>query len=210
MKLHPPPPGLAVVKVGGSLFDHPDLGTGLRAYLDQLEASKILVVAGGGIVADAVRELDHWQEIGEEKSHELALLATEVSMHFLRDRLGFTAGGWTTAIEWWRAMVEGRRVICLGAWLFLRQYENELGRIPHSWEFTTDSIAALAASVARARVILLKSIDIPHGCSWEEAASRGWVDGCFPAIVAGHALCVEAINFRRWLDTRKRSSLPPR
>lgn len=206
MKLHPPP-GLAVVKVGGSLYDHPNLGPGLRAYLDQLDASKILVVAGGGIVADAVRQLDEWQVLGEEKSHELALMAAHIGMSFLRTCLGPTTGG-TTAIAWWKIFGD-QRVNCLGALAFLMQYENLFGPVPHTWDLTTDSIAALAAGVANARLILLKSTDIPAGITWEEAARRGWVDACFPSIVARYGLNVEAVNLRRRLDTASGAALPP-
>ncbi len=197
MKLHPPP-GLAVVKVGGSLFDHPNLGLGLRAYLNQLDASKILVVAGGGIVADAVRQLDEWQELGEEVSHRLALHAAGISMNFLQELLGLATRGWTPVVEWWE--IGDQRINYLATEVFLMQYENLFGRVPHTWDLTTDSIAALAAGVARARLILLKSIDMPAGITWDDAASRGWVDACFPSIVARYGLNVEAVNFRRRLD----------
>lgn len=199
MNIETPPPGLVVVKVGGSLYDHPRLGPGLRAYLDQLDATKILVVAGGGIVADAVRQLDEWQELGEERSHNLALVAAHIGMHFLRACLGFTTEGWTSSIEWWR-MFGDQRVNCLGAANFLIQYEETFRALPHSWDLTTDSIAALAAGVARARLVLLKSVDIPPITRWLEASCRGWVDACFPSIVTQHNLQVEAINFRRRLD----------
>jgi aspartokinase-like uncharacterized kinase len=197
MNIESPPPGLVVVKVGGSLYDHPRLGPGLRAYLDQLDASKILVVAGGGIVADAVRQLDEWQELGEEVSHHLALQAANVGMHFLLNCLGFTPGCWTTRFEWWK-MVD--KANCLGAAVFLMQYEEAFGALPHTWDLTTDSIAALAAGVARARLILLKSIDIPPDTRWLEASRRGWVDACFPSIVDQYGLEVQSVNFRRWLD----------
>ena len=48
---------MIVVKVGGSLFDHPRLGPGLRAYLDSLAPADVLLVPGGGPVAGAVREV---------------------------------------------------------------------------------------------------------------------------------------------------------
>ena len=55
---------MIVVKVGGSLFDHPQLGPGLRAYLDSLTPARVLLVPGGGDFADSVRKLDrqvwHW------------------------------------------------------------------------------------------------------------------------------------------------------
>ena len=47
---------MIVVKVGGSLFDHPNLGFGLRAFLRSLTPSRVLLVPGGGAVAEAVRQ----------------------------------------------------------------------------------------------------------------------------------------------------------
>jgi hypothetical protein len=71
--------------------------------------------------------------------------------------------------------------------------------LPHTWEVTTDSIAARAAVVWKAdRLILLKSIDVPPGTPWDEAAARGWVDGYFTRALAGFAGRVEAVNLRTW------------
>lgn len=119
-------------------------------------------------------------------------------MHFLRELLGCEL--FTTAVEWW--VGERPRILPLGPAIFLTQYENVFGSVPHTWEFTTDSIAALAAKVANARLILLKSTDIPAGTPWPEAAARGWVDAYFPTAIADATFPVEAINFRKWLDER--------
>jgi len=192
-----PPPGLVVVKVGGSLYDHPRLGTGLRAYLDGLEAPSVLVVAGGGVVVDAVRDLSAWQPLDDEPAHRFAMMATHLTMHFVSGLIG--ADRFTTALEWW-ATNPGVRVLPLGCTVFLMQYENVFGPVPHTWDLTTDSIAAYAAAVGRAKLVLLKSVDVPPGTPWEEAVSRGWVDAHFPAVVAEHGLDVEVVNFRRFLD----------
>jgi aspartokinase-like uncharacterized kinase len=192
------PPNRVVVKVGGSLYDHPRLGAGLRDFVDRVDADRILVVAGGGGFADAVRDLDCWQRLGEERSHRLALSACNLTMHFLRELLECEI--FTTALEWW--IGERPRILPLGPSLFLTQYETSVGPVPHTWELTTDSIAALAAKVANARLILLKSTDIPSGTTWLEAASRGWVDAYFPTAIANATFPIEAVNFRRWLDER--------
>lgn len=194
-----PPPGLVVVKVGGSLYDHPRLGPGLRAYLDQLDATKLLVVAGGGPMADVVRNLDRCHRLGEERSHELALMATWVASFTLKALLDLPEDCFTARPDWWEQ--HPHRIGLLFADPFLKSYEELIAPVPHTWGLTTDSIAGYAAGVANARLVLLKSADIPTGIPWEEAAARGWVDAHFPAVVHRHNLSVEAVDFRRWLDS---------
>ncbi len=202
MKQFNPPPGLVVVKVGGSLYDHRHLGPGLRQFLDQLDATKVLLVAGGGEFANYVRELDAWHDLGDDPAHELAMLSANTGMVFLLRLLDAAYFPSTAFFEWWLAHDEGRGVL-LHCYQFLDQYEEDFGPVPHTWELTTDSIAAYAAAVANAKLILLKSVDIPPETPWTTAAERGWVDAHFPTVVAKHNLTVEAINFRRWLDERE-------
>ena len=91
----------------------------------------------------------------------------------------------------------------LDCYAFAVEDESRPDHLPHSWDVTSDSIAARAAVVFHAeRLILLKSTDIPPGMHWTEAARRGWVDPHFPKLVAAHDLRVEAVNFRRRLDDR--------
>ena len=164
---------MIVVKVGGSLYDHPRLGPGLRAYLDSL-GEPVVLVPGGGAFADAVRNLDAVHHLSEEYSHWLALYAMNLAGNFLKS-LGISATI-LNAVE----------------------FESEL---PHSWNVTSDSIAARAAIGHRAsRLTLLKSIDIPLGTSWADAAERGWVDRHFPTLVETANLTIEAINFPRVLS----------
>ncbi|QJW97197.1 amino acid kinase family protein [Frigoriglobus tundricola] len=74
---------MIIVKVGGSLFDHPKLGPGLLAFVESLAPAEVLLVPGGGPVADAVRELDRTHGLGEEAAHWLALRALSVTAAFL-------------------------------------------------------------------------------------------------------------------------------
>src|SRR5204862_6165233 len=74
--------GLVVVKVGGSLYDLPDLGPRLAAWLRTL-VGPVLLVPGGGAMADAVRHLDRYHGLGAEISHELALRSLTMNAWFL-------------------------------------------------------------------------------------------------------------------------------
>jgi hypothetical protein len=89
----------------------------------------------------------------------------------------------------------------LDAHQFALEDEARPGALPHSWAVTSDSIAARAAVVFNAsRLILLKSIDVPPGTSWLEAAANGWVDTHFPIVIADAAFPVEVVNFRTHLE----------
>ena len=181
---------MIVVKVGGSLYDHPGLGPGLRAYLDTIP-SPVLLVPGGGAFAEAVRQLDAVHGLGEEASHRLALTSLIVTGGFLRSLV--PQSKWVSHPS--IGKIPHRGILDAAAFC---QYEPSL---PHSWAVTSDSIAARAAVVFGAsRLVLLKSIDIPPETPWAEAADRGWVDRHFPAVVEGSALRIEAVNYRRWLD----------
>ena len=85
---------------------------------------------------------------------------------------------------------------------FLREDESRPGALPHSWDVTSDSIAArVAVMLGAERLVLLKSVDVPSGTSWEEALARGWVDAHFPRVVASAPFAVEVVNFRRVLES---------
>ena len=73
---------MIVVKVGGSLFDHPALGPGLRDFVAAL-GNEVLLVGGGGDAADAVRKLDRVHGLGEERAHRLALRSLGVTAALL-------------------------------------------------------------------------------------------------------------------------------
>jgi aspartokinase-like uncharacterized kinase len=173
---------MIVVKVGGSLFDHPRLIPGLRAYLGTLPAP-ILLVSGGGAVVDVVRQLDAVHQLGEETSHWLALRAMSVTETLMRHAL--------------RSEDSASRVRILDAF----QFCTEDNALPHTWAVTSDSIAARTAVVFGAsRLVLLKPIDVPSGTPWEEAEANGWIDPHFPNVIAGAVFPVEVVNFLRQLE----------
>src|ERR1700721_3412141 len=74
---------MIVVKVGGSLFDHPKLGLGLHAFLKSLAPSQVMLIAGGGEFVECIRELDDIHGLPDEVTHIMALKAMRVSASFL-------------------------------------------------------------------------------------------------------------------------------
>src|SRR5262249_5857554 len=133
---------LTVVKVGGSLFDIPALGAHLRHWLARLDGPP-LIVPGGGPLAEALRELDHIHHLGEEASHWLALRAMSINAYFLCRTLE-KAEVIRDAFAWQE--VSGRGLFpILDAHCFALADEERPGRLPHSWDVTSDSIAARVA-----------------------------------------------------------------
>lgn len=178
-----------VVKVGGSLYDLPDLGPRLHHLLDALDTCTILMVPGGGALADAIRCLDKLHGLGEEAAHWLALRALSVNAQFLAKLLGLDVVGHPDST--WR-----ERVCILDCHAFAAADDGEPGALPHRWQVTSDSIAARAARRIKAqRLVLLKSISIPVGTNWHDAARCGWVDEFFAEAV-GNTLEVRVFNLR--------------
>jgi aspartokinase-like uncharacterized kinase len=186
----------AVIKVGGSLFDLPDLGPRLRNWLAERPSGEVILVPGGGPAADVVRQYDRLHTLGEERAHWLALSALTLNAHFLASLLPcavIVPDAQALATEW----LQGKIPI-LDPYAFAHADEGQLGCLPHCWTVTSDSLAARVARVAEAgELILLKSVSLPAGMDWTEAGKRGLVDAYF-AEAAGRSQSVRFINFRHW------------
>ncbi|MCA9219115.1 MAG: hypothetical protein KDA71_02245, partial [Planctomycetales bacterium] len=73
---------LRVAKVGGSLFDFAQLPTRLRSWLDDQPGANVLI-AGGGPLADAVRQADHLFALDASTAHRLAIESMRVMTELL-------------------------------------------------------------------------------------------------------------------------------
>jgi aspartokinase-like uncharacterized kinase len=180
-----------VVKVGGSLYDLPDLGNRLGRWLEGLGRCRVVLVPGGGPTADVIRTLDGCHGLGEERAHWLALRALTLNAWFLATLLphGVVTDDPT-------AGPPGSLAI-LDAHAFAQADEGRPGALPHNWAVTSDALAARVAVVAGARrLILLKSVTVADGLDWRGAERLGIVDAAFADIVGRHALEVRAVNLR--------------
>lgn len=184
-----------VVKVGGSLFDSPNLGERLTGWLTETGAGRVLLVPGGGGLADTIRAFDRHQHIGEEAAHWLALRTLAVSAHMLAAVLpgSGVVSGWDECPAVWA----GGGLAILDSFAFSLADEGRLGALPKSWDVTTDAIAARVAVVGGvSRVVLLKSAP-RRWRDWQAASDAGYVDRYLPRLLAGSPeLVVEAVCFR--------------
>jgi len=198
---------IVVVKVGGSLLGWPSLAPRLEAFLDAGLGgpARVVLIAGGGPLADAIRSLDAAHGLGDEAAHRLALGAMDLTAELLarliaRSRCVRGLDGLSDA---WR---DGLRPV-----LAVRRHLEEVDErgddpLPLSWDVTSDAIAARVADRLGAdRLVLLKS-RAADAATRAEAAANGLVDPAFPAASARLA-CVEVVSLRD-VDARPRRLAP--
>jgi aspartokinase-like uncharacterized kinase len=143
-----------VVKVGGSLCR----GNGLDSLGRELgslgKRHPVLVVPGGGEFADLVRKCYRQHDLGETAAHCMALLAMD-QYGYLLNRF-IEDSSLETGLDSARQTAEsGRVAILLPSATVIR--DNPL---PHSWQVTSDTIAAwISCELSCRRLILLKDVD---------------------------------------------------
>lgn len=175
-----------IIKVGGSLFDRPDLGPRLRDWLDNNAPRETILVPGGGRQVEAIRDLDRLHGLGDEVAHRMALQAMTATAELLAALLPDSCimdGPDLAELVW----EQGRRPV-LDALAFC---ESD-GTLPHTWAVTSDSIAARLAVVAGAdELVLLKSVPPPPGdvAAW---SACGYVDAWLTRVLAGTAVLCRA------------------
>jgi 5-(aminomethyl)-3-furanmethanol phosphate kinase len=147
-----PAAALSVIKIGGGLAAIPGaLDRVCRAVGASGCDHRILVVPGGGPFADAVREFDRVMGVSPDAAHWMAILAMDQYAHVLADRIPGAA-----LIEEPGALSQtfpSGAVAVLAPSRWMRSADV----LPHSWEVTSDSIAAfVAGALDAARLILIK------------------------------------------------------
>ena len=182
-----------VVKVGGSLLA---LGEQFGAVLEAVGAAALtrplLVVPGGGPFADAVRDVDRRLGLSGDTAHWMAVLAMDQYAHLVASRLA--AGVVVRDAGDIGAALEAARVPVLAPSCWLREADP----LPHTWDVTSDSIAAwFAGQVGARRLVLIK----PPG-----SPDTGLVDPYFArALSAQVAAVVVRANQREALDSALRA-----
>ncbi|CAN5911126.1 hypothetical protein BH23PLA1_BH23PLA1_18500 [soil metagenome] len=171
---------LVVVKVGGSLLDWSELPERLGAYLARRSQDRLILIVGGGPAADLIRRLDDRHRLGDDRAHDLALRALDLTAHVLTALLSDLVV--VDRVERIEAIQRSERVPVLAPRLWLDEDDRRSPEpLPHCWEVTTDAIAArLSARLEASELVLLKSAPIPVGADLDTAARLGLVDPTFP------------------------------
>ncbi len=195
-----------VIRIGGSLSKSKATLKKLFNVLAEISKThKFLVVPGGGAFADLVREVYHKFHISEDVAHWSAILAM--------DQMGFFFSKVHPNIrivnEWKEALQTelGTIPVLLPSKIML---DND--PLPHSWDVTSDSIAAYIAHITNTKkLFILTDVDgvftsdpkiqpdseLIDEISAEELAQKNVttsVDKVFPNLVSKYKLECLVLN----------------
>jgi len=178
-----------VVKVGGRLLaavEYLDAVLGIAA--EAARARRLLIVPGGGPFADAVRAVDRQIGLPDGAAHWMAVLAMDQYAHLVAARL---AGAVLVADrrEIGSAFdAGGIPVLTPSRWL------RDADPLPHSWDVTSDSIAAwIAGRVGARRLVLVK----PPGIGQPRETVDPYFAHALPANVATEIVAADRIEALR-------------
>lgn len=145
----------AVIKIGGCISRVPSALERVCAAVEHASRTHPLtIVPGGGPFADAVRAFERHHQISPDAAHWMAILAMDQYAHVLADRI---AGAELVDEPGMLLGALGRGSVAV---LAPSRWMRAADVLPHSWEVTSDSIAAfVAGAVGATRLILVKMTD---------------------------------------------------
>ena len=165
-----------VVKIGGSLLGSPELPYWLDTLV-KISDGKVLIVPGGSVFADAVREAQAVSHIDDAVAHHLALLAM--------DQFGLLLAGISPELVTASSELEIAECSwqhrCI-VWLPSRMVMAD-ETIPKNWQVTSDSLSAwIANKIGSEYLVLVKSMALNTYTSpvaMQTLIADGLIDGAF-------------------------------
>ena len=176
-----------VIKIGGSLLGSPELERWLELFVKYSDG-RIIIVPGGGVFADAVREAQKLSKISDACAHKLAVLAMDQFGLLLANMNPLLATA-RTECEIDERTWQHRAIVWLPSHMVFAD-----DNIPQSWDVTSDSLAAWLATKLNAKQLILVKSDKPSASQLclKQMTVDGVVDEAFGEFTLN-------TNFKRWM-----------
>lgn len=176
-----------VIKIGGSLLGSPELERWLALFA-KFSDGQIIIVPGGGVFADAVRDAQKLSRISDACAHRLAVLAMDQYGLLLAEMNPDLAIA-RTEMEIDERTWQHRCIIWLPSQMVLAD-----DSIPKTWDVTSDSIAAWLAQKINAQHLVLVKSDKPDDSTLNLRlmTSTGMLDQAFSNFALNK-------TFGRWM-----------
>jgi aspartokinase-like uncharacterized kinase len=146
----------AVFKIGGKILENSNNIKSTFSQLIQLFEKeilqKIIVIPGGGTLANFVRSLDDILEIGDDLAHWIAIYSMNYNGIILNRKYPNLE-----SIDKLKTFQDAKQMFCIFLpYSFLREDDT----LPHNWDVTSDSIALYVANKLKlSQCFLIKNID---------------------------------------------------
>ncbi|MCD7782069.1 MAG: delta 1-pyrroline-5-carboxylate synthetase [Methanosphaera sp.] len=139
-----------VIKIGGSLY--PDYVDDIIDVLDEIP-EKVVLVNGGGMLANQVRELDNKVHYSMDTNHWMAIMCMDIIATLIADRHDNIV--LVDKFEDISCVHRDNKIPLMLTYDLLREYDPLI----HSWEVTSDSIACWICSMLNAKLLILTNVN---------------------------------------------------
>lgn len=137
-----------VLKVGGSLFPEDAV-----KLCRTLEGKDVMVISGGGKLANQLRAYDEKMSFSDTATHKSAILCMDILGMLLADKIS-SAEVIYTFKQAKSALKSGRLPILLPF-----QYLDDADPVEHSWGVTSDSLSLYIAHQLKAKLLIATDVD---------------------------------------------------
>ncbi|MDQ7091617.1 MAG: uridylate kinase [Methylococcales bacterium] len=185
-----------VVKLGGSLEKSKQL-IGCLNKIETLSQEMVIIVPGGGLFADNVRQSQQCWHFNDVIAHEMAILAMQqMALLFQGLQANFQVLNLVNDIQKQIKIKAPFKII----WSPCIDELNE-ATIKASWGVTSDSLAAwLAIQLHASQLTIIKAINIPCLASLSQLEDQGIIDREFSFFVSEACFNIQIINANHFLD----------
>ena len=168
-----------------------------------MKSKKCLFVVGGGEFANLIRKYDSDIGFSEDITHETAIDSMDILAKLLNDKLAFAEISYT--IDEAKSISDSNKIPIMVCSAILKENEP----FKHSWDVTSDSIAAYIASLLGSKLLiatdvdgiynkdpslsgakLLSNIDVNELLTFEESS----IDLSLPALLIKYGLDCYVVN----------------
>jgi aspartokinase-like uncharacterized kinase len=175
-----------VVKLGGSLYNTPELKVWLQTLADTSILTPIVVVPGGGPFADQVREAQTLHHFNDAVAHHMALIAMK--------QFGLMLTALEAKCQPFNALNPEQ---ALSVWL---PDDSVLADpiLPQSWALTSDSLALWLASKLQAeQLLLIKHVHV-SSTSIQQLTTNHVIDHSFADLFANYSIATRIIHYQSY------------
>jgi len=186
-----------VVKLGGSLYNTPELRLWLMALADYSAQQSIVIVPGGGPFADQVRSAQALHHFDDDIAHHMALIAMK--------QFGLLLSSLTAKCQ----LINGLETPSGPFSIWLPNDDVLLeSDLKKSWDISSDSIALWLANKFNAQQLLLIKRPSIQTSSITELTSNSVIDAGFAELFSEKIITTKIISYQAYADLEASLSKP--